>query len=134
MKRGYSHRYTRSDISVDGILIRTDYALSRLRVVKALGGCCVKCGFTDSRALHIDHINSGGQRARSFGETWLDIHKEILGGHTERFQLLCANCNCIKKYEAKEISMSTQRRLLLTKVTEVSAPVILDSETNSKGA
>ena len=32
----------------------------RLSVLEKYGSKCVKCGFSDSRALQIDHVNGGG--------------------------------------------------------------------------
>jgi hypothetical protein len=51
----------------------------RLSVLEALGGECIRCGFDDKRALQIDHIK---------GEN--------------KYQLLCANCNWIKRVENNE--------------------------------
>src|SRR6478735_3027983 len=34
----------------------------RQRVVNKLGGKCLHCGFSDIRALQIDHVNGGGNQ------------------------------------------------------------------------
>jgi len=68
-----------------------------------LGGKCVKCGFSDERALQIDHINGGGRK--EFLEIHAHgIHKKILEtpGSLSEYQLLCANCNWIKRVENHE--------------------------------
>jgi len=76
----------------------------RRSVLEKLGGKCVRCGFDDERALQIDHINGGG--AREFeklghGEVYyrylLDLPKI-----EKTYQLLCANCNWIKRVENGE--------------------------------
>jgi 5-methylcytosine-specific restriction endonuclease McrA len=103
------------DLYVNNRPIRLTYLVSRGQVIEKLGGKCVRCGFSDRRALHIDHKVPCGSHNR---ESWLDLHKKILNGSDE-FQILCANCNDIKKYEEKENHMSPERRLLLTKLTEV---------------
>lgn len=75
----------------------------RLQVIEILGGCCVKCGFTDVRALQVDHINGGGSQARK--TVSLDsMHNMILraGNGLGIYQLLCANCNWIKRHENNE--------------------------------
>ncbi len=78
----------------------------RLKVIEHFGGKCMKCGFDDWRALQIDHINGGGRK--SFGKirpSPVYYHNKLLGetpGVT--YQLLCANCNQIKKHENKESS------------------------------
>jgi hypothetical protein len=67
-----------------------------------LGNQCVQCGFSDSRALHIDHVNGGGNKDRH-ERSWYMIYREILLGESdEKYQLLCANCNMIKRVVNKE--------------------------------
>jgi hypothetical protein len=72
---------------------------------------CCKCGFSDIRALCVDHINGGGRK-----------HSQELGGHVyewivknnypeNMFQILCQNCNIIKKIENKEDYAPRQKRL-----------------------
>jgi len=62
---------------------------------------CAKCGFSDLRALSIDHISGDGanhKRSRKgdlYG--WLRKHKYPSG-----FQVLCMNCQFIKAYENNE--------------------------------
>ena len=65
---------------------------------------CVKCGFSDVRALCLDHIKGGGtgQRRRFRGNggnmwLWLARHNFPPG-----YQILCANCNTIKAREEDE--------------------------------
>jgi len=72
----------------------------RVRAQLKLGGKCVRCGFDhDYRALQIDHIAGGGSRRRLKH----DPIKDILAGNTKKYQLLCANCNWIKRYEMNEV-------------------------------
>ena len=78
------------------------WQIYRLAVITKMGGECVRCGFSDYRALQIDHINGGGVREiREKGQ--YHSSKEILKGNTDKYQLLCANCNWIKRYENKEV-------------------------------
>ena len=65
---------------------------------------CLKCGFTDIRALSIDHINGNGNKHRKsigcYGSqfyTWLKNHNYPVG-----YQVLCMNCNFIKRFEQRE--------------------------------
>jgi hypothetical protein len=76
---------------------------ARIEVINLLGGKCVICGFSDIRALQIDHINGGGCKERNeFREQYyIKIKKKILAGSKE-YQLLCANHNWIKRYERGE--------------------------------
>ena len=76
---------------------------NRMRTIEILGGKCVVCGFSDCRALQVDHINSDGKEERlGRGHTQSALHTAI-GNSPEKFQLLCANCNIIKKHESGEI-------------------------------
>ena len=74
----------------------------RLRTLEALGGKCVQCGFEDWRALQIDHINSGGSQD-TYTNPIKPQHDIVAGRNLENYQLLCANCNMIKRYTSKEI-------------------------------
>ena len=38
---------------------------------------CLKCGFSDRRALQIDHINGGGIKERRIGNTRQFHHKVL---------------------------------------------------------
>jgi len=85
---------------------------TRLRKTKAretllslLGAKCKHCGFCDKRALQIDHVNGGGikDRARRGGNYYSSILNDVLGGSLE-FQILCANCNTIKKVEQETVA------------------------------
>jgi hypothetical protein len=63
---------------------------------------CIKCGFSDIRALQIDHVNGGGAiHYRQFKNNRPKYYKSMLD-HLEDFQILCANCNTIKVIENKE--------------------------------
>ena len=78
----------------------------RETLISSLGGKCVKCGFDDIRALQIDHINGGGeQQQKIFGGKYYvykyyNEHPELAD---KEVQILCANCNWIKRQEEKEL-------------------------------
>mgnify|MGYP001615616281 CR=1 FL=1 len=79
------------------------YALNQLSVDNNLK--CIRCGFSDRRALQIDHVNGGGLKEfRKLGV--FRILKQIIAMPKEeaisRYQILCANCNWIKKSENGE--------------------------------
>lgn len=81
----------------------------KAEIFSILGGRCVRCGFDDHRALQVDHINGGGNKERkavsSSGTTYYKfVLRELIEGKGNRkYQLLCANCNWIKKFENKEV-------------------------------
>jgi hypothetical protein len=70
------------------------------RVYTKLGGVCSSCGFSDMRALQIDHINGGGKKDRKKYRT-SDLYAKILRDSTG-YQILCANCNWIKRHDKGE--------------------------------
>lgn len=71
----------------------------RIRALDALGNRCCQCGFTDVRALEIDHINNGGCEDRRKRSRY-SMYKGIVDGTArDNFQALCANCHQIKSYE-----------------------------------
>ena|SRR3990167_6231176 len=79
------------------------YKQKRKDALKVLGSCCVKCGFDDWRALQIDHINGGGTKAPKTGAGYLkNVIKSYENGEN-KYQLLCANCNFIKRYTNNEV-------------------------------
>ena len=73
-----------------------------------LGNKCVQCGFSDARALQIDHINNDGYEERKLLGKLDSIgrNKYILSQPIKeirkKYQLLCANCNWIKRFEHYE--------------------------------
>lgn len=88
----------------DSLLVRAKIRQQRIRLdaMGALGGpTCTRCGFSDIRALQIDHINGGGT-VDSKSRCWYKRYTSIIKGATG-FQVLCANCNWIKKSERGEV-------------------------------
>lgn len=74
----------------------------RTQVIQKLGGKCVGCGITDERTLQLDHIRGWGNKDKRRGS---DKHRWILnnlGEARQIYQLLCANCNWIKRHENNE--------------------------------
>lgn len=74
----------------------------RRGLIDQFGGKCVRCGFTDWRALQFDHVNNDGAVDRRAGGHNQRVLKKLLTENPGRFQLLCANCNNIKRYEERE--------------------------------
>lgn len=76
-------------------------------IIDKLGGKCIKCGFNDYRALQIDHIHGGGRKERKE----VIFNNEYILKHKDKYQILCANCNTIKKIENFEQPHSAKYRI-----------------------
>jgi len=92
------------------------YALKiRIEILTHYGNgklSCVRCGFSDIRALSIDHINGGGNEHRKVeGYFYTQLKKK---GFPEGFQTLCMNCQFIKRDEKKECANGHKPHKILT--------------------
>jgi hypothetical protein len=103
----------------------------RMRIFSLLGdkcsnpNCLVPNGCTDPRCLQIDHINGGGHKQRKELRDVECFYKYVLN-HPEEYQLLCANCNWIKRYERNETrknSLPNKRYSILEQTHSGSAPM-----------
>lgn len=75
----------------------------RMKVFEKLGNKCVRCGFSDIRALQIDHVNGGGvKELRELNGDSPKFYNKVLADTNGNYQILCANCNWIKKSEKGE--------------------------------
>ena len=98
---------------------RAKFVFWRDKVIEALGARCKTCGFEDRRALQIDHVNGGGQsdrRERGYGNGYsYGFCKKILADpdFLLKYQILCANCNWIKRHENKEYNRGVGRKKLV---------------------
>ncbi len=69
----------------------------------ALGGTCRTCGFAEPDALHVDHVNGdGAEERRSLPNLHPRTLLRLVTESPSRYQLLCGNCNCIKREENGE--------------------------------
>lgn len=76
---------------------------ARTAAIEILGGKCCKCGFTDLRALQIDHVNSNAKTDKK----GYSLHKKVIQAtlnNDNQYQLLCANCNWIKRWTNDEVT------------------------------
>lgn len=84
---------------------------------KKLGGYCCncdgkncwhekKCDITDFRVLQLDHINGGGRKeekkTNKYGSAKYSMYLKI-PNINNKLQILCSNCNWVKKHNNKEI-------------------------------
>lgn len=106
-------RHRRYLYDKDGLSIKShnQYYQIRREILQLLGNKCsnpncdVPNGMADIRALQIDHINGGGRKeVKSFPNS-VAFYKFVLAqvkASSKDYQLLCANCNQIKRYEKQE--------------------------------
>ena len=77
----------------------------KLDLYDFLGNKCFHCDFSDPRALQIDHVNGGGKKelvtAGNRGAYYRRVLRLLKEGSKE-YQLLCANCNWIKRHNNNE--------------------------------
>ena len=72
--------------------------------------CCATCGFSNIKALSIDHINNNGSEHRkeiSKGKKYnigsIAIYRSIINNnYPDGFQILCMNCQWIKRVDAQQ--------------------------------
>jgi ribosomal protein L37E len=88
---------------------RTHKMTLRSQVLARGNNRCARCGYdADVRALHIDHVNGGGASERRAGElfsrpiTRQSLVEILARMDTGELQILCANCNWIKRLERRE--------------------------------
>lgn len=70
----------------------------RAELLALLGGVCRECGFSNPLALQVDHVNGGGAAQRKAGEHAVPrVLLRLAKANPAAYQLLCANCNVIKR-------------------------------------
>ena len=85
----------------------------RIKILEKLGNkcsnpCCAwinedgSRGCTDFRCLQIDHKKGGGKKELK-NLSRKNYYKKVLADTTDSYQILCANCNWIKRVLNKEI-------------------------------
>lgn len=100
------------------------YRAKRQAAILKLGSICVRCGFSDERALQFDHIDGDGYLDREGNTACISV--QILRG-AGKYQLLCANCNWIKKAENNENSSRSRSKhetLLRRKILKVQREIL----------
>lgn len=89
---------------------RGKYTALRLAFIESRGGRCEQCGFDDYRALQIDHVHGNGHSERlrrGPAIVYVDVWKPSAA---DKYQVLCANCNQIKRHERQEFGSGVPLR------------------------
>lgn len=105
-RREYMSRWVAKHRQHFRSIVRETKRRRRLELITRLGGKCESCGISDHRCLQIDHKEGGGIRElRQYNDSYkycvtlLRMSDEELRA---KYQLLCANCNWIKRFERNE--------------------------------
>lgn len=85
----------------------------RDKVLEMFGSKCNNCGNSDVRVLQLDHRLGALEARDEYLRSGSSLYEALAGGRKreEDFQLLCANCNAIKKYEENEVRGIRLKRL-----------------------
>lgn len=94
---------------------KQQYQAKRKEIFSKLGDCCKHCGFSDTRALQIDHVNSAGSIERKALNGIPYLNKVLKFISSGKYQLLCANCNWIKRAES-EAEQPTGKQVFIKEV------------------
>lgn len=90
------------------------YRAVRDELIKVLGSACRHCQVSDMRVLCVDHVNGGGHaeikqlRGIRYYQNVLDKIKN----NSLEYQLLCHNCNWIKRNERYEERIGKPQKFL----------------------
>jgi len=114
LTRAYAaRRHTDPKVAeADRAYARDYYARKRRELVEYMGSKCVTCGFSDYRALTIDHVHGGGneRRRRKSGEWKIAAMKGARDLVDQGIlQLLCGSCNVRKRAVNNETSLGKPR-------------------------
>lgn len=84
----------------------------RLKVIEKFGGKCANPFNIDHTSfemepdyiycLQIDHVNGGGKKEHNRYKSGTSYLKKVLVDTEGKYQLLCANCNWIKRHRKNE--------------------------------
>ncbi len=97
------------------------YLRLRQEIIDAYGGKCAnpECGIADTDVLCVDHIHDDGFKERKSGSYGSKFYYRLRaeGFPKDRYQLLCANCNMIKRrtHVDKQRILKTTERLAARK-------------------
>jgi hypothetical protein len=107
LEKNKQYRVSPKGRDTRNMIARRKLKENKTKLIVILGGkVCKKCGYDeDERALQIDHINGGGVKERRKGYTYQVFKKYVDNPELAKktLQVLCANCNQIKKFENKEL-------------------------------
>jgi len=86
----------------EGVILKARRTALKEQIFDKLGHACSRCGFSDKRALQIDHVFGGGNQEHAEIKNSDKFMKKVLADAEGLYQILCANCNWIKRMEKLE--------------------------------
>jgi len=97
MKRERMREYRKANPEKYRKQSREAKARLREKLYKLYGHTCELCGFTDKRALTLDHkLNNGAQERKELGER--GVYYRALEKHRpNEYRILCMNCQFISR-------------------------------------
>lgn len=102
-KRTNMQRYRESSPEKHAHQSREAKRRLRQKLLALYGPVCVCCGFTDARALTLDHVKNNGAAERAeLGER--GVYRRALT-HKADYQILCMNCQFIKRFEVAKTAV-----------------------------
>lgn len=79
---------------------RVRKAKTRAALLAFYGDKCARCGFTDRRALTLDHVlNNGSEERRKMSQPGI-YRRALMVEFRAEYQTLCMNCQFIKRVES----------------------------------
>lgn len=87
----------------DGMYLKQKLAKLKQTIYEKLGNTCSRCGFSDPRALQIDHVRGGGNKEHTVVKNAHKYLRKVIEDTEGLYQILCANCNWIKRHENQEV-------------------------------
>lgn len=91
---GYWEKERKQKRIIPKLKVVTHYSNSTMK--------CAKCGFSDMRALSVDHIEGNGNKHRKEVKGCRLYQWLIKNKYPKGFQILCMNCQFIKRHENQE--------------------------------
>lgn len=103
--RAYSDRNPERVRRQRRMYLRWSHHLFRWQLLEEFGPC-KRCGYADPRALQFDHVEGGGRKENAgrvpfYKSSYEKTRERLLNGE---MQVLCSNCNWIKRSEQREVA------------------------------